>query len=299
MTSEAIIHHMPNSESRIMRASAFQRATRWCGMHGVTVIAGAFVTLMLLLAAVGQWITPYDPMAQSLALANQSPSSAHWLGTDQLGRDTLSRLIVGSRTAVLGPLVIALVTTFLSTTLGLIAGFMGDWWDVGISRFLDVVYALPPLLVAIVTVGVLGGGFGLALVVLAVLHVPAGYRTMRAASLAQRSLPYVEAVHVLGRSRVYIMVKHVLPNIRPVMFSTFFLAFTYSFVDLSTLSFLGLGVAPGTPDWGRMAAESRVFVFDNPGMVMAPLILIVLTAVSANLLGGGLDRRSGSPRKAR
>jgi ABC-type dipeptide/oligopeptide/nickel transport system permease subunit len=254
---------------------------------------------VLVLAAFGQWLTPHDPFAQNLSQAGLGPGQGHLLGTDELGRDILSRVIVGSRTAVLGPLVIAAATTALCSTLGLLAGFLGGWTDSVLGRLLDVVYSLPPLLVAIVVVGVLGGGYWLGLVVLTVLHVPAGFRTMRAGTLEQRGLPYVEAAQVLGRPSSRIMARHLLPNLRPIIFATFFLSFTYAFVDLSTLSFLGLGVSPGTPDWGRMAAESRVLVFDNPWAVIAPIAMIMVAAVSANLVGQGLDTRLAENRKIR
>lgn len=257
----------------------------------VTYIALSLFVLALLAAVFGSLIAPQDSNAQDLTASMQGPSSDHWLGTDQLGRDTFSRLIVGARTAVLGPLVIAFMTTLLSTLVGLVAGYLGGWTDAVVGRFLDIIYALPPLLVAIVVVGVLGGGFGLALGVLIVLNVPAGFRSMRAAALEQRALPYIEAARVLGQSRSRIMFRHLLPNILPILYATFFLSFTYSFVDLSTLSFLGLGVPPGTADWGRMAAENRTLVFQNPLAVVAPLLAIMLTAVSANLLGQRLDSR--------
>lgn len=261
------------------------------GRAYVSYLAWTILALALVAAFLGPLIAPYDPYAQDLAASSQGPSAEHWLGTDQLGRDTFSRLIVGARTAVLGPVVIALMTTLLSTLLGLVAGYLGGWTDGIVGRVLDVIYALPPLLVAIVVVGVLGGGYALALTVLIVLNVPAGFRSMRAAALEQRGLPYIEAARVLGQSRTRIMFRHLLPNVTPILYATFFLAFTYSFVDLSTLSFLGLGVAPGAPDWGRMAAENRTLVFVNPVAVVAPLLAVMLTAVSANIVGQRLDGR--------
>lgn len=265
----------------------------------VTYVAWTIFGLALVAAIFGSLVSPHDPTAQDLAASSQGSSVHHWLGTDQLGRDTFSRLIVGARTAVLGPLLIATMTTLLSTLLGLVAGYLGGWTDSIVGRALDVIYALPPLLVAIVVVGVLGGGFGLALAVLVVLNVPAGFRSMRAAALEQRALPYIEAARVLGQSHTRIMFRHLLPNVTPVLFATFFLSFTYSFVDLSTLSFLGLGVSPGTPDWGRMAAENRALVFQNPTAVVAPLLAIMLTAVSANLVGQRLDGRRNPKGKVR
>jgi peptide/nickel transport system permease protein len=260
-------------------------------------VAWTFFGIALIAAVFGSLIAPHDPAAQNLLASSQAPSIHHWLGTDQLGRDSFSRLVVGARTAVLGPMAIASLTTLLSTLLGLLAGYLGGWTDAIVGRLLDVIYALPPLLVAIVVVGVLGGGFALALGVLIVLNIPAGFRSMRAAALEQRGLPYIEAARVLGQSRTRIILRHLLPNVLPILFATFFLSFTYSFVDLSTLSFLGLGVSPGTPDWGRMAAENRTMVFDNPLAVIAPLLAIMVTAVSANLVGQRLDGRRRTTEK--
>ena len=262
--------------------------------HRITVDKGMAVSGIIVLAAVvlavfGREISPQNPLTQNLLAAAQPPSAAHLLGTDQLGRDVLARTLAGARTAVLGPLVIAAVTVVLSTLLGLIAGYTGGWVDSVAGRAADVVYAVPPLVVAILVVGVLGGGLTLGVIVLSILNVPAGFRTIRAATLEQKSLPYVESAWVLGRSRWRIMAVHILPNIRPVAVATFFLAFTYGFVDLATLSFLGLGVAPGTPDWGNMVSASQVLVFENPWSALAPLLLIVVTAVSANVLGESLE----------
>ncbi|MCP2049539.1 UNVERIFIED_ORG: peptide/nickel transport system permease protein [Paenarthrobacter nicotinovorans] len=277
-------------------ARALSRVGGSDGVGWVPVIAGGVFVILLILAAFGSLITPYSPTAQDLEAASAGPSPAHLLGTDQLGRDILSRIMVGARTAIFGPLLIAAATTLLSTVIGVLAGYLGGWTDSITGRILDVIYALPPLLVAIVAVGLLGGGFTLGVIVLIALNIPAGYRNMRAASLEQRALPYIESALMLGRSRWSIMVHHILPNIRPVIYVTFFLSFTYGFVDLSTLSFLGLGVAPGTPDWGLMAAENRTLVFQNPAALIAPLLLIVIAAVSANLIGLGLDR--GGRRRA-
>jgi peptide/nickel transport system permease protein len=261
------------------------------GVSPITAIAAFVVILMLVLAAFGPLLAPDNPNTVNLLEGSQTPSAAHLLGTDQVGRDVLSRTIVGARTAIAGPLVIAIASILIATVASLLAGYLGGFTDTVLSRVCDVIYALPALLVAIVVVGILGGGYWLAIAVLIVLNIPWLYRNLRAAVIAQRSLPYVEAARVLDMSRWRIMRVQVLPNIVPVVLSTFFLCFTYAFVDLSTLSFLGLGVAPGTPDWGRMVAESRILIFENPWGALAPLILIIATALSANLLGDALDDR--------
>lgn len=219
------------------------------------------------------------------------PSAEHLLGTDQLGRDVFARVVDGARVALAGPLVIATVTLLLSTLLALAAGYLGGWIDAIVSRAMDVLYSLPPLIVAIVLVGVFGGGYWLAIGVLIVLGLPHNVRLLRAAVIERRHLPYIEAAEMLGVSRLRVMAGQLLPNIAPVVAACFFLRFTYGIIDLSALSFLGLGVPPGSTDWGRMVAENRVVVFQNAWAALAPGLALVLTAVSTNLIGDHLYER--------
>jgi peptide/nickel transport system permease protein len=207
------------------------------------------------------------------------------LGTDELGRDIFSRVIVGTRTAVIGPVAIALGAMLAGNTLGLIAGYYGGWFDASIMRWADLMYALPGLLVAIVVLGVLGSGYWVAVLLLVFLTMPYDARIVRGAVLEQRGLPYVEAAQTLGRPTWRILLQHIWPNITPLVVATTFLNFALSLVVLSSLSFLGLGVAPGTADWGRMLAENRTLIFDNPASALAPGAMIVLAAASTNLIG--------------
>jgi peptide/nickel transport system permease protein len=245
----------------------------------------AFVGFIALCAIFGDWIAPKDPYAQDLLTGLTTPSSEHWLGTDDLGRDVFSRSIVGARTAVVGPILIALGATLIGNTLGLIAGYKGGWIDSLILRWVDLMYALPGLLVAIVVVGILGGGYFLAVALLIFLAAPYVTRIARGATLEQRPLPYVEAARTLGLSSSHIMARHIWPNVLPFALATACLNFAFALVTLSGLSFLGLGVDPATADWGRMLAESRTLIFDNPVAALAPGMLIVLTAASVNLIG--------------
>lgn len=258
----------------------------------LVALAGAFTVLVLVLAVIGPLIANGPARTISVNSALLLPTSTHPLGTDQLGRDVLARLVVGARTGVLGPLVITVLTAVLSTVIGLFAGYFGGWFDAVVSRLVDVVYSLPNLLVAIVVVGVLGGGYALAIGVLVLLAVPYNVRYIRAATLEQRGLPYVEAARGLGLSRRTIALRHVLPNLSTVLISTVALRFTFAVVDLATISFLGLGVPPGTPDWGTMLSDSRATVFISPWPMIGPLVMIALTVISANVLGDWLHGKS-------
>jgi len=265
-----------------------RRLARPDAMPASVIVAGIVLAVMAVCALLPRLVAPQDPALINPTESLQRPGGAHLLGTDQLGRDVLSRVIHGAGTALSGPLIIATATIVLSLALSLVAGYFGGWVDAIVGRGVDLLYSLPPLIVAIVLVGVFGGGYWLAIGVLIVLNIPQNVRIMRAAVIERRGLPYVEAAETLGVSPLRIMVRHLLPNIAPVVAACFFLRFTYGIVDLSSLSFLGLGVPPGSSDWGRMLAENRVQIFENAWASIAPGLALVLTAVSANFVGDWL-----------
>jgi len=260
------------------------------------LVFAAFVVAaaVLVMGMFGQLIAPQNPSAQNLALPLAGPSSAHWLGTDALGRDVLSRIIAGTRTALLGPLVIAAGAVIFGNLLGLYAGYRGKLADASIMRWVDFMWSLPALLVIIVVAGALNGGYWTAVGLLLLLSIPFDTRIARAATVEQMSLPYVEAARSLGLSDRRVMFLHVWPNVSSITIPNAFLDFAGALVALSTLSFLGLGVTPGTPDWGLMVAEGQDLLFTNPVGVLAPCAMIVLAAISLNLIGDWLHERLAS-----
>jgi len=247
-----------------------------------------FLAAVVVLALFGAHIAPIDPKAQDLNSALSAPTGRFWFGTDTLGRDIFSRTLAGARTALIGPLVIALGAMAIGNVLGLIAGYRGGFADTVVMRGVDLMYALPPLLVAIVVGGVVGGGYWVAVAILVVLFSPYDARLIRGAALEQRNLPYVEASRVLGLSSRRIMARHVWPNLLPLVVANTFLNFAFALVTLAGLSFIGIGVAPGTADWGQMLSDSRALVFENPWAAIGPGGALVLTAVSMNLAGDWL-----------
>jgi peptide/nickel transport system permease protein len=257
------------------------------------VVAIAFVVVAAVAACAifGSLIAPHDPSQQDLFHTLAGPSGTHWLGTDDLGRDVFSRTLVGARTAVIGPLLIAVGAMLIGNVFGLWAGYHGGWTDATIMRIADLVYALPALLIAIVVVGILGGGYFRAVALLVFLYCPFDTRLIRAATLEQRRRAYVEAARTLGLSRWRIMFLHIWPNVLAVAIANATLAFAFALVSLASLSFLGIGVGPGTADWGRMLAESRTLLFQNPATALAPGIALVLTAASVNVIGDWLFER--------
>ncbi|GGT05911.1 ABC transporter permease [Nonomuraea spiralis] len=257
----------------------------------VTLLSGGVLALMAAAALLGTWIAPYDPAAQDLALGATMPGWAHWAGTDELGRDVLSRCLAGARSALLWPVVVALCTCAMSTSLGLLAGYRRGWIDAVMMRVVDLLIAMPGLLMLIVLVGVLGGGIGWAVLAIAVLFTPGDIRVVRSLTMAQRELAYAEAARTLGLGRARIMFRHLLPNIAPTVVAGALLSFVAALVALSGLSFLGIGLPAGTPDWGLMIEENRGLLDLNPWAAVVPAALVTVAATAATLLGDQLFER--------
>jgi peptide/nickel transport system permease protein len=249
----------------------------WIGLGGIALLA--------IVAVFAPWLAPRPPSQQSLIDSAVSPNGTYRLGTDNLGRDILSRVIYGTRGALLGPTIIAIGAGLIGTVLGLLTGSAGGRVDGIIMRLIDLIYSVPPLLLAIVVVGVFGGGYTLAVIVIIVLSAPGDVRLVRSAVLAQRDLPFVEAARVIGLSKRDIAIRHVLPNVTPTVAANVLLQFVTGLVSLSGLAFLGLGVAPGSADWGLMVAENRGILDLNQWAAVVPAALITLTAVAMTILG--------------
>ena len=257
---------------------------------GIVLVLG-FLVLVAVLALFGAALAPIDPRAQDLNAALSGPTGHFWFGTDSLGRDIFSRTLAGARTALVGPVLVAAGAMLIGNVFGLLAGYRGGWIDTVVMRTVDLMYALPPLLVAIVIGGVVGGGYWVAVAILVVLFSPYDARLIRGAALEQRNLPYVEASRTLGLSSARIMARHVWPNLLPLVVANTFLNFAFALVTLAGLSFIGIGVPPGTADWGQMLADSRSLLFDNPWAALAPGGALVATAVSMNLTGDWMYER--------
>ena len=199
-----------------------------------------------------------------------------------------SRVIAGARSAFFGPLVIAAASFVLGNLLGLFAGYQGGLADALIMRWVDFMWSLPSLVILVVVAGAVGSSYWLAVLVLIILTVPFDTRVIRGAALEQRPRPYVEAAQTLGVPRWKIMAFHIWPNVSPVAVANTCLVFAGSLVTLAGLEFLGLGLPPGTPDWGLMLSQNEALLFTNPLATIAPGVMIVLTAISMNLIGDWL-----------
>ena len=241
------------------------RTRRRARVSILIVLCFIVVGVVAVFAIFGNLIAPHDPNEQNLLVGLTRPSSEFWLGTDDLGRDVFSRTIVGARTAVVGPILIALGAMLIGNALGLLAGYKGGLVDSTIMRWVDLMWALPGLLVAIVVVGVLGGGYYLSVALLILLTAPYDTRIVRGATLEQRALPYVEAARTLGLSSKRIMVRHIWPNVLPLVVANTFLNFAFSLVTLSALSFLGPRRRPRYAGLGPDARREPDAAVRQPG----------------------------------
>jgi peptide/nickel transport system permease protein len=251
----------------------------------LTCAALGFVALVILCLIAGPLIAPQDPDQQNVLLGAVPPSSAHLLGTDQLGRDVLSRLVVGTRPTLIGPLCVAVGATLIGSSLGLLAGYRGGRIEAVVTRLADLIFVLPGLLVAVVVIGVLGGGYLLAVGILIFLSIAWQIRVVRGAAVVQARLPYVDAARTLDLSDLRIMGRHILPNILAVVVTSFLLDLVAALISFSGLAFLGLGIPAGSAAWGSMLSDGQELITTNASLSLAPAVLIVLTAASVTLVG--------------
>jgi peptide/nickel transport system permease protein len=259
----------------------------------LALVCAAAIALAAFLALAAPLLAPYDPTLVNLSAIYQGPSSQHLLGTDSLGRDLLSRLIWGARSSLVGPAIVIVISATAATAIALAAAWLGGKFDAFAAAILDVTFAFPALLLAIVAVAVFGTGLTAPVIALAIAYTPYIARVVRGAALRERRLPYVEALSVQGFSGPRIALRHILPNISPIVAAQATLAFAYATVDLAALSFLGLGVQPPTADWGLMVAQGQPAVLAHrPAEAIYPGIALILVIVSVTLLGQRLARRA-------
>lgn len=245
-----------------------------------------FVVLVVAGALLASLVVPYDPNAVDLGNALAGPSAEHLLGVDAAGRDTFSRLLLGARTSLLGPLGVVLFSTLAGVVVGTAAAWRGGWLDSVLSRSTELVFAFPGMLLAILIISIYGEGLLAPVIALAIAYLPYVSRLTRSLVLAERERPYVSAYLVQGHSALQICLRHILPNIAPIVLAQSTINFGYALMDLAGLSFLGVGVPALTPDWGRMVFDGQTAVQQGyPLSAILPSVLIVLTVVAFNVVG--------------
>ncbi len=251
-------------------------------------IGGGVVILILLCAAFAPWIAPHDPMAVDTLNRLQPPSAANWLGTDEVGRDIVSRLIYGTRYFLLICLTAASISAGVGIVLGLIAGAGAPWVDAIIMRFIDMLLAFPYILLVLAIVAILGPSLWTAMAAVGVAGIPGYARLIRSVALTVKREEYVEAARALGASETQIIVGTVLPNTISPLIVYLSYATPIAALSAAALSFLGLGAQPPAPEWGAMLVNSRSFLFTAWWAVAAPGLVIFIAIFAMNLLGNGL-----------
>ena len=264
--------------------------------HRAAVAAVVFLLVVTAIAVLAEHIAPFKPSAQNLRLVLKGPSAEHLLGTDELGRDVLSRLIFGARVSLLAGVQAVGVGVLLGVPLGLIAGYFGRWVDAGLSRIAEAILSFPPLLLAIAIVGVLGKGVTHAMIAIGVVFAPRFFRLVRGSVLSVREETYVEAARSIGCTHSRIIGRHILPNVISPLLIQVTLTIGLAMLSEASLSFLGLGVQPPESSWGSMMGSAYRHVSKQPWQAVYPGLAIVLIVLSFNAVGDGL--RSSIGRRA-
>jgi peptide/nickel transport system permease protein len=261
------------------------------------VIGGAIVLFLLAVAILAPLLAPKDPNDGELADSLAAPGQGYVLGADKSGRDVLSRLIYGTRTALLGALSIVFISEVIGVPIGIWAAYRGGWVDETITRIWDMLLAFPPLLLAFAVVAAFGPGLPKAALSLGILYVPFIARVVRSVTLVQKEMAYTEAARALGYGQGRIIYRHILPNCVSPIIVVSSIDIAYALLDLAALSFLGLGVQPPTADWGTMLSEGQLVLLTSPHVALAAGLAIVVAVLGFNLLGDGL-RDVLDPRQA-
>jgi peptide/nickel transport system permease protein len=254
-----------------------------------TAVVGLFVVLtMVMFALLAPWLAPFDPLATSFSVVRKAPSAAHWFGTDEVGRDLLSRVIWGGRASLAAGVISVSIAIGLGVPLGMLAGYAGGLLDAVVSRITDAMLAIPFLILAIALAAFLGPSLGNAMIAIGITATPIFVRLSRGQVMNVRAEDYVEAARAVGNPPVRILLRHVLPNILPPVIVQGTLAIAAAIIAEASLSFLGLGQQPPAPSWGSMLNTAQRFLTQAPWMAVFPGVAIFLTVLAFNLLGDGL-----------
>ena len=266
----------------------FKRIMKQMKKNKMAMLGLIIFLIELILLVLAPVIIPYDYTAMDIMAIQQGPSAQHWFGTDELGRDIFSRILYGGRYSVTMGLISVAISTTVGMSIGAIAGYFGGQVDNVIMRVLDVIQSLPAMLLTIVISAALGSGYFNTILALSVNGLPASARMLRAQMMKVRDSEYIEAAVSINCSRFRIITSHLIPNSLSANIVQATMAVANMIVMAASLSFIGLGVQPPTPEWGAMLSGARQFIRQCPHMVIAPGIAIAITILALNLLGDGL-----------
>lgn len=273
------------------------RAARSLADDKLLLLSGGLCVAIVAIALFGPLLAPASPSETSILEANLGSSSEHWLGTDALGRDILTRVLYGARLSLVGPALIIAVSTVVGTGTAIAAVWVGGRVERALNRVLDVLFAFPALLFAILAVAILGTGLIAPVIALSIAYTPYMARVVRSVARRERSLPYIDACQLAGLSSWRICSRHILPNVLGVVRAQASIAFGAALIDLAAISFLGLGVSPPAAEWGLMVANGSTALLNGyPLECLAAGTCIVVTVVAFNVLGERLAVRSEARR---
>ncbi len=268
--------------------SPMRRAVRRLKRRKGALVGLAVIGIFILLAVFASLIAPFDPATQSWTSVRKAPSALHWFGTDEVGRDVMTRVIFGTRASLLAGVISVSIALAVGVPLGLISGYLGGWVDALLSRITDAMLAVPFLILAIALAAFLGPSLGNAMIAIGVTTTPIFVRLTRGQVMAVKVEDYVEAARAIGNPRWRIALFHILPNILPALLVQATLSIAAAIIAEAALSFLGLGQQPPAPSWGSMLNSAQRFLTNAPWMAIWPGLAIFLTVLSFNLLGDGL-----------
>ncbi len=254
----------------------------------IAVVGLAVIVLFVAGAVFAPLVAPYDPVATSWSAIRKAPSWAHWMGTDENGRDVLSRVIYGARASMLAGVISVMIAAGIGVPAGVLSGFAGGWTDALLSRVTDAILACPSLILAIALAAFLGPNLTNAMIAIGVSTAPRFMRVARAATLEVASLDYIDAARTVGTTPFRVAVRHILPNIVPPVLVQGTLAIAAAIIAEASLSFLGLGQQPPDPSWGSMLNAAHRFLSQAPWLAVFPGLAIFLCVLSFNLVGDGL-----------
>ncbi|MEU6998824.1 ABC transporter permease [Nonomuraea sp. NPDC046570] len=276
----------------IHRRKILAPLTRLAGGDKLVTAALAVLVVLIIAAVFAPLIAPHDPEAIDLSATLSGLTPDHLLGTDQSGRDILSRMLYGAQTGLLGPLLVVVISTVLGTLLGVSAAWLGGAVDALLSRMMDLVFSFPALLLAITLVAVFGVGLTAPVIAMSVAYAPYVGRLARSVALQEMTRPYIQAYRVQGWSGWAICLRHLLPNIVPLILAQSAINFGYALMDLAALSFLGFGVQPPAADWGAMVNEGAGAMLQGAMLpALAPGAIIVITVVAFSMVGEAIADR--------
>lgn len=265
-----------------------EKLRRMVRQNKLAAFSAVLIALVLLLAVFAPLVAPYGEAEQDVLARLQPPSAAHWFGTDELGRDVLSRILYGSRLSLAIGILPSVISLVIGIVLGLLAGYFGGWADYVIMRLADVMLSVPSLLLAMVVMYTLGSSTVNLFVALSMVGWASVARVVRSQTLSLKESEYVEAAQSIGVSRFNIMRRHILPNCVPSLIVLFTLNVPAAILSESSLSFLGIGAQPPAASWGLMVNQSKQFLFTQPWLALAPCVAIMVVVLAFNFLGDGL-----------